>query len=97
MADSQEPTHTLVDFSKEESEELSKEIQAVLEKHDGVFNILRLIDPEGRIQATLQIFKKVPIESKKEEGVVSPLQPKDLDNGRNNKEEGETSADVEAA
>lgn len=94
MADA--PTHRLVDFSEAEAKEVSEEIQAVLTKHQGMFNIKRLISEDGRFEAALQILKAEPIP--KEEGVVSPIQVDQLENnGTNASEKTEEKPDAATA
>lgn len=96
MADESEQKYTLVEFSKEEADKVTSEIQAVLDKHDAQFDILRMIDGAGTIQCSLRVFRRALVP--KEEGVVSPIQADDLkDNGRNNKEETGETADAPAA
>lgn len=94
MADT--PTHRLVDFSEAEVKEITEKIQAVLTKHQGVFNIRRMIGLDGTIQADLQILKTEPIP--KENGVVSPIQADQLENnGTNASEKTEEKPDATAA
>lgn len=60
----------LVDFSKEEAVVIEKEMQDLLNKYSAQFYIKRLISEEGKIEAVLQLFKKVKLP---EEGVKSPF------------------------
>lgn len=73
IAQEDQATHELVEFSLEESKIVAEKITAVLTEHSGQILVLPVIKMNGTLGAKLDILKKVELVPKAEEGVVSPI------------------------
>jgi len=64
---SNEPTYKLVEFSKEEANEILKEVDTILAKYNAQIAVSPIINPNGTLGAQAQILKKVLIETNGED------------------------------
>ena len=68
----------LVEFGADEGKEVMSSIEAILVKFNGTIVAIPLIQPNGTIAASAQLFKKVKIEPVAQNGILSP---KEYQNG----------------